>query len=107
LEGGEPLTMPTILVTGGAGFIGSNFIRFWMMHHPQDRVINLDKLTYAGNRDNLKELESDPRYRFVHGDVCDVKAVEPLAKQADFIEDQDGRISTRLSASLFGSHLAL
>jgi len=77
--------MPTILVTGGAGFIGSNFIRFWMMHHPQDRVINVDKLTYAGNRDNLVDLESDPRYRFVHGDVCDVKAVEPLAKQADFI----------------------
>ena len=77
--------MSTILVTGGAGFIGSNFIRFWMMHHPQDRVINLDKLTYAGNPDNLIDLASDPRYRFVHGDVCDVKAVEPLAKQSDVI----------------------
>jgi len=77
--------MGTILVTGGAGFIGSNFIRFWMMHYPQDRVINLDKLTYAGNPDNLIDLASDPRYHFVHGDVCDVKAVEPLAKQADVI----------------------
>ncbi len=64
-----------ILVTGGAGFIGSNFIRLVLNKHPDDEVVNFDKLTYAGNLDNLKDIEADPRYRFVHGDICDVEAV--------------------------------
>jgi dTDP-glucose 4,6-dehydratase len=60
-----------ILVTGGAGFIGSNFVRHVLAAHPEDSVVNLDKLTYAGNLDNLRDVEGHPRYRFVHGDICD------------------------------------
>jgi len=65
-----------ILVTGGCGFIGSNFIRLTLREHPEDQVINLDKLTYAGNPRNLADLEGDPRYLFIHGDICDPAAVE-------------------------------
>jgi len=65
----------TILVTGGAGFIGSNFIR-WMLHrHPECRIVNLDKLTYAGNLDNLRDVEVDARYAFIQGDIADPAAV--------------------------------
>lgn len=64
-----------ILVTGGAGFIGSNFIRYWMSRHKDDRIVNLDKLTYAGNLNNLKDLEDDPRYTFVKADICDYSTV--------------------------------
>jgi dTDP-glucose 4,6-dehydratase len=69
----------TIVVTGGAGFIGSNFIRYWLHRYPRWRVINFDALTYAGNRDSLKDIESDPayadRYAFVHGDIRDFNAL--------------------------------
>jgi len=65
----------TILVTGGAGFIGSNFIRYFLGRYPRTRVINLDKLTYAGNLDNLKDLEADPRYEFIRADIRDKDAV--------------------------------
>lgn len=64
-----------ILVTGGAGFIGSNFVRWLLGRRPQDEILNLDKLTYAGNLQNLKEIESNPRHRFVRGDVTDPKIV--------------------------------
>ena len=74
-----------ILVTGGAGFIGSNFVRYLLTTHPADRVVNLDKLTYAGNRANLADLEDSPRYTFVHGDVCDAKLVREVAQGADAI----------------------
>jgi dTDP-glucose 4,6-dehydratase len=60
-----------ILVTGGAGFIGSNFIRYVLHHQPGDAIINLDKLTYAGSLENLRDVEAHPRYRFVHGDIGD------------------------------------
>jgi dTDP-glucose 4,6-dehydratase len=70
--------MLRILVTGGAGFIGSNFVRFWIKKHPQDRVVNIDKLTYAGNLENLKEIEAHPLYRFVPGDICDFALVDRL-----------------------------
>jgi dTDP-glucose 4,6-dehydratase len=63
--------MRRLLVTGGAGFIGSNFIRYWIARHPEDRVVNLDVLTYAGNPENLADLESAPAYRFEHGDITD------------------------------------
>lgn len=74
-----------LLVTGGAGFIGSNFIRYMIQQHPDYQIVNLDKLTYAGNPDNLRDIESHPNYRFVQGDICDPVAVEPLAKAADLI----------------------
>jgi len=61
----------TILVTGGAGFIGSHFIRMVLRRHPSARVVNLDKLTYAGNLDNLHDVQDDPRYEFILGDIRD------------------------------------
>ncbi|MGH9482995.1 MAG: dTDP-glucose 4,6-dehydratase, partial [Terriglobales bacterium] len=67
--------MRTWLVTGGAGFIGSNFIRVALAAVPEVRIVNLDALTYSGRRENLADLESDPRYRFVHGDICDRERV--------------------------------
>ncbi len=78
--------MRTILVTGGAGFIGSNFIRYWLRAHPEDRVVNLDKLTYAGNPENLREVEQDPRYRFLKGDIADPQAVaEAFGEKPDVV----------------------
>lgn len=64
-----------ILVTGGAGFIGSNFILYWLKKHPEDEVRNFDKLTYAGNLENLKAVEKNPKYSFFHGDICDPESV--------------------------------
>ena len=68
----------TLLVTGGAGFIGSNFIHFILEKYPDCRVINLDKLTYAGNLENLKSLENDPRYGFIHRDIREKDVVEDV-----------------------------
>jgi dTDP-glucose 4,6-dehydratase len=70
-----------ILITGGAGFIGSNFIRYFLQKHPQYRIFNLDKLTYAGNLDNLSGVEDHSHYRFVKGDVCDLDLVDGLLKE--------------------------
>lgn len=74
-----------LLVSGGAGFIGSNFIHYWLKTHPKDEIVNLDKLTYAGNLENLKEVESNPNYKFVLGDVCDPQIVDQLVKDCDLI----------------------
>ncbi|SPE40836.1 dTDP-glucose 4,6 dehydratase, NAD(P)-binding [Candidatus Sulfopaludibacter sp. SbA3] len=68
-----------ILVTGGAGFIGSAFVRM-AIGQTDAGVVNLDKLTYAGNLENLTEVESNPRYRFVHGDICDEQAVDSIVR---------------------------
>lgn len=68
----------TIIVTGGAGFIGSNFIAYTLEKHPDDRVVCFDKLTYAGNLENLSEVWNSKNFRFVKGDICDVKAVRDL-----------------------------
>ena len=65
----------TMLVTGGAGFIGSNFIRHMLTEHPDTRIVNLDALTYAGNLENLRDVAGNPNYTFVHGDICDPGAV--------------------------------
>jgi len=72
----------TVLVTGGAGFIGSHFIRAVLKRHKQTRVVNLDKLTYAGNLDNLKDVQDDPRYEFVLGDIRDKALVRGLFARA-------------------------
>jgi len=74
-----------LLVTGGAGFIGTNFVYHVLANHPEDEIIVLDKLTYAGNAENLKPLENNPRFRFVQGDVCDRPLVEDLVKQVDAV----------------------
>ena len=70
--------MTTILVTGGAGFIGSCFIRHEFKKHPDYNIINLDALTYCGNLENLKDVENNPNYRFVHGNICDKNLVREL-----------------------------
>jgi dTDP-glucose 4,6-dehydratase len=67
-----------ILITGGAGFIGSNFIRYILSSHPDYGVVNLDKLTYAGNLENLKDIETSPGYTFIKGDICDMKLLEEI-----------------------------
>ena len=74
-----------LLVTGGSGFIGSNFIRHVLAAHPDDRVVNLDKLTYAGNPANLADLAGDSRYAFVQGDVCDGKVVRDVIRGVDAV----------------------
>jgi dTDP-glucose 4,6-dehydratase len=75
-----------LLVTGGCGFIGSNFVRLILAERPEWRVTNIDKLTYAGNRANLADLESNPNYRFVHADICDKAAMnEVFATRPDAV----------------------
>ena len=74
-----------LLVTGGAGFIGSNLVRYFLEEYEDVEVINLDLLTYAGNLDNLAGLEEDPRYRFVHGDICDAALVGELVGEVDAV----------------------
>lgn len=74
-----------LLVTGGAGFIGSNFILYWMKNHPEDFVVNFDKLTYAGNLENLKEVEKNPNYKFINGDICNIEAVNKAMEGIDII----------------------
>jgi dTDP-glucose 4,6-dehydratase len=70
-----------LLVTGGAGFIGANFVHYWLRNHPDDRVTVLDALTYAGNRASLAPAEGHPNFRFVHGDIRDQNTVERLLKE--------------------------
>jgi len=77
--------MQKFLVTGGAGFIGSNYIRYLLRKRKDVEIINLDKLTYAGNLDNLREFEKNPRYRFVQGDICDEGLVNQLAAEVEAI----------------------
>lgn len=74
-----------ILVTGGAGFIGSNYIHYILDKYPNYKIVNLDALTYAGNLENLKNVEGDPRYAFVHGDIMDGVLVNELMKDADVV----------------------
>jgi len=77
--------MKRILVTGGCGFIGSNFLHYFFKAHPDISIINLDKLTYAGIRANTKDLEGDSRYQFVQGDICDQNRVGQLMGKVDAV----------------------
>jgi dTDP-glucose 4,6-dehydratase len=77
--------MLDVLVTGGAGFIGSNFVRYALRHHRNWRVTTLDKLTYAGRRENLQDVMNDPRHTFVHGDICDVAVAAPLVEKSAIV----------------------
>src|SRR3990167_7535311 len=74
-----------LLITGGAGFIGSNFIRYILNRYPSYKIINLDILTYAGNLDNLKDIVNNRNYTFVKGDICDEKLMHRLVKKIDVI----------------------
>ena len=77
--------MTTILVTGGAGFIGSCFVRHMLNKHPDYKIINIDALTYCGNLDNLKNVENNTNYTFIHGNICDKKLVRDLISQCDCV----------------------
>lgn len=74
-----------LLVTGGAGFIGSNFIRYWLKKYPKDKLTNLDKLTYAGNLSTIRDFASNKNYTFIKGDIVDIRVVEKAMKNADCV----------------------
>lgn len=74
-----------LLITGGAGFIGSNFIHYWLRKHPEDEVINFDKLTYAGNLENLKDIENNKNFTFIKGDITNVDKIRRAARGVDII----------------------
>jgi dTDP-glucose 4,6-dehydratase len=74
-----------LLVTGGAGFIGSNFILYWLKKYPEDFVVNLDKLTYAGNLENLTNIQDNPNYKFIQGDICDPKVAREAMQGIDTV----------------------
>lgn len=74
-----------LLVTGGAGFIGSNFIRYWLSNYPEDDIINLDLLTYAGHKESLADISSNPHYQFVQGNICDPVLVDDLMSKVEVI----------------------
>ena len=75
----------TILITGGAGFIGSCFVRYMLKNHPDYKIINLDALTYAGNIENLDDVRDNPNYTFIHGNICDKKLVPELVEQVNMV----------------------
>lgn len=74
-----------LLVTGGCGFIGSNFIRYWLKRYPEDLVINLDKLTYSGHLSSTKDFEKNKNYRFVRGDICNRSLINDLIKETKVV----------------------
>lgn len=108
--------MKQLLITGGAGFIGSNFIRHILTKYDDYKIVNLDKLTYCGNLDNLKDIEKDKRYKFIKGDITDVRVVDRIVKDCDIIlnfaaeshvdrsiEDPNCFVKT----NVFGTHVLL
>ncbi|MDO8740177.1 MAG: dTDP-glucose 4,6-dehydratase [Candidatus Woesearchaeota archaeon] len=105
-----------LLVTGGAGFIGSNFVRHILNKYGDYKIINLDTLTYAGNLDNLKNIENNPNYKFVQGDICDKELVETLVKNCDAIinfaaethvDRSIGDPDAFIKTDIFGTHILL
>ena len=105
-----------ILITGGAGFIGSNFVRYFVKKYPQYQIVNYDKLTYAGNLENLKEIEDYPNYEFVKGDVCDLNFLMHLLQDCDAVihfaaeSHVDNSIGNSLEftkSNTYGTHVLL
>jgi len=90
-----------LLVTGGCGFIGSNFVRYMLAAHPHLEVVNLDALTYAGRLENLEDVADDPRYTFVHGDICDAEAVARAMEGCDAVVNFAAE--THVDRSLLGA----
>jgi len=105
------------LVTGGAGFIGSNFVHYLLEKYPDCEVVNLDKLTYAGNLENLKDVENNPRYSFVHGDIADAEVVNKIfAEGVDFavnfaaethVDRSIGNPSDFITTDVYGTYVLL
>ncbi len=93
--------MKKILVTGGCGFIGSNFVRHMLAAHPALEVVNLDALTYAGRLENLADVADDPRYTFVHGDICDPEVVTRAMEGCDTVVNFAAE--THVDRSLLGA----
>ena len=77
--------MTKVLITGGAGFIGSNFVKYMLEKYPDYEIINLDVLTYCGNLENLEDIEDNPNYTFVKGDIQDAELVDSIVKDVDYI----------------------
>lgn len=75
----------TLLITGGAGFIGGNFVHYWLKNHPEDKIINLDLLTYAGNLKTLTSIENNPNYKFIQGDIRDNVLVDKIMADVDIV----------------------
>ena len=75
----------TLLVTGGAGFIGSNFVHYYLKNHPEDKIINLDLLTYAGNLSTLQDIGNNTNYKFIHGDIRDAILVDKIMVDVDMV----------------------
>ena len=106
-----------ILVTGGSGFIGSNFVRFWLSRHPDDEVSNLDKLTYAANPQSLSDVAANPHYHFVRGDICDPLAVDNFVSSGielivhfaaeSHVDRSLDDPEAFLKTNIFGTHLLL
>lgn len=90
--------MKKYLITGCAGFIGSNFVHYMLKKYPEILLVNLDKLTYAGNLENLKDVEGDPRHVFVQGDICDKELVESLFAKYDSITSSTLPLRAMLTA---------
>ena len=108
--------MQKILVTGGAGFIGSNFVKYLLAEYPEEKVVVLDKLTYAGNLDNLQEVWDDPRFRFVKCDICDQGLVEETMEGCDgvvnfaaetHVDRSIGDAGAFVRTDVFGTHVLL
>lgn len=97
--------MKTYLVTGGAGFIGSNFVLYMLKKHEDIRLVNVDKLTYAGNLENLKSVEGDPRHIFVQADICDREAMTALFGQYDFDAVINFAAETHVDRSITGPEI--
>ncbi len=95
--------MKNVLVTGGAGFIGSNFVRHFLSAHSDVRVINVDKLTYAGNLENLEDVANNPRYHFVRGDICERETLESVFKQFDIDSVVHFAAESHVDRSILGS----
>ena len=93
----------TILVTGGAGFIGSNFVRFILQNRPEDTVVNVDKLTYAGNLENLQDVQSHPRYAFEKADICDRQEIERIARKYNVLGIVNFAAESHVDRSIMGS----
>ena len=93
----------TVLITGGMGFIGSNFIRHYHQNHPQDEIVNLDKLTYSANPENLQDLSSDPKYRFVQGDILDEALLSRISRKFPFQSVIHFAAESHVDRSILGS----